>query len=186
MKKFLKQTLLIGSVLFAISNAEANITQNAVTFNFNNSSLGQVFFDTVGSGASANNTVSAQFFFGNSNSRGALTESSGVLTFDNLNQGFLNGDPFTVTSAVVVGGTAGFYQMRAWTGGSSFDNATLKRGESGITAINFGGLTGGNTSLPPGDLNLHSSFAITAVVPEPATLALGLFGAAGLLFRRRK
>ena len=185
MKKFLKQTLLIGSVLLAVSNAEANISQNAVTFNLNNASLGQVFFDTVGTGAFADNTVSAQFFFGNSNSRGALTESSGVLTFVNGNQGFLNGAPFNVTSAVVVGGTAGFYQMRAWTGGSSFDNATLKRGESGITAISFSGLTGGGTSLPPTDINLHSSFAITTV-PDPATVALGLFGAAGLLFRRRK
>ena len=186
MKKILKQTLLIGSVLFAVSKAEANISQNAVTFNNNNASLGQVFFDTVGAGAHANDTVSAQFFFGNSNSRDALTESSGVFTFVNANQGFLNGAPFNITSSVVVGGTAGFYQMRAWTGGSSFDNATLKRGESVITAISFSGLTGGGTSLPPTDLNLHSSFAITTAVPEPATLALGIFGAAGLLFRRRK
>lgn len=185
MKKILRQALLIASVVFAVANAEANITQNAVTFNLNNSSLGQVFFDTVGTGAFADNTVSAQFFFGNSNSRSALTESSAVLTFVNGNQGFLNGAPFTVTSAVVVGGTAGFYQMRAWTGGSSFDNATGKRGESGITGLTFAGLTGGGTSLPPTDLNLHASFAITTV-PEPATIALGLFGAAGLLIRRRK
>ena len=188
MKKHLKSALLIASVVFAVSSAKANISQNAVTFNLNNAALGQVFFDTVGTGAVVDNTVSAQFFFGNSNSRGALTESSGVLTFSNGNQGFLNGAPFTVTSAVVVGGTAGFYQMRAWTGGSSYDNATGKRGESAITGITFAGLTGGGTSLPPTDLNLHGAFAITTVaaVPEPATLALGLFGAAGFFIRRRK
>ncbi len=181
MKKIIKQTLLVASVVLAISNAEANISQNAVTFNLNNASLGQVFFDTVGTGAFADNTVSAQFFFGNSNS--ALTESSPVFTFVNGNQGFLNAGPFNILSSVVVGGTAGFYQMRAWTGGSSYDNATGKRGESGITGLTFAGLTGSGTSLPPTDLNSHASFAI---VPEPATLALGLFGAAGLLFRRRK
>ena len=181
MKKIIKQTLLVASVVLAISNAEANISQNAVTFN-TNASLGQVFFDTVGTGAFADNTVSAQFFFGNSNSRSALTESSPVFTFVNGNQGFLNAGPFNITNSVVVGGTAGFYQMRAWTGGSSYDNAT-RNGQSDITGLTFAGLTGGGTSNPPTDLNLHPSFAI---VPEPATLALGLFGAAGLLFRRRK
>ncbi len=183
MKNIIKQTLLVASVVLAISNAEANISQNAVTFNLNNASLGQVFFDTVGTGAFADNTVSAQFFFGNSNS--ALTESSPVFTFVNGNQGFLNAGPVNIGSSVVVGGTAGFYQMRAWTGGSSFDNATGKRGESDITGLTFAGLTGGGSFLPPTDLNSHASFAITTV-PEPATLALGLFGAAGLLFRRRK
>ena len=186
MKTTLVKFVTFAALAFAGLKAEANITQNAVTFNLNNTSLGEVFFDTV-NGAYADNTVSAQFFFGNSNSRSALTESSGVFTFVNGNQGFLNGAPFTVTSGVVVGGTAGFYQMRAWTGGSSFDNATGKRGESAITGITFAGLTGGGTSLPPTDLNLHPSFAITAVtVPEPATIALGLFGAAGMLIRRRK
>jgi len=188
MKTTLVKFATFAALAFAGLKAEANITQNAVTYNLNNSSLGAVFFDTVGvGGAFADNTVSAQFFFGNSNSRSALTESSGVFTFVNGNQGFLNGAPFTVTSGVVVGGTAGFYQMRAWTGGSSFDTATGKRGESAITGITFAGLTGGGTSLPPTDLNLHSSFAITSVaVPEPATIALGLFGAAGMLIRRRK
>lgn len=185
MKNLIKQTLLAAVVVLAVSSAEANISQNAVTFNLNNANLGQVFFDTVGTGAFADNTASAQFFFGISNSRGALTESSAVFTFVNGNQGFLNGAPFTVTSGVVVGGSPGFYQMRAWTGGSSFDNATGRRGESGIAGLTFAGLTGGGTSLPPTDLNSHASFAITTV-PEPATLALGLFGAAGLLFRRRK
>jgi len=187
MNKNLKSAIAIASVIFAVASAKANITQNAVTFNLNNANLGQVFFDTVGTGAVADNTVSAQFFFGNSNSRAALTESSQVFTFVNGNQGFLNGAPFTVTSSVVIGGTAGFYQMRAWVGGSSYDTATGKRGESAITGITFAGLTAGSTSLPPTDLNLHGAFAITTVaVPEPATIALGLFGPAGLLVRRRK
>lgn len=185
MKNILKKSIMIGLVAFAAVSSQANISQNAFTFGAGGA-LGQVFFDTVG-GATANSTVTAQFFFGNSNSRTALTESSGVFTFVNANSGFLNAGPFTVTSGVVVGGTPGFYQMRAWVGGASFDTATGKKGESAITAITFGGLTSGGASLPPGDLNLHPSFAITtAAVPEPATLALGLFGAAGLLFRRRK
>lgn len=185
MNKNLKSAIAIASVIFAVASAKANITQNAVTFNLNNANLGQVFFDTVGTGAFADNTVSAQFFFGNSNSRSALTEASQLFIFENENEGFLNGGLVALTSGVVVGGNKGFYQMRAWTGGSSFDTATLKRGESDITEITFSGLTASGTSLPPTDLNLHPSFAIVTV-PEPATIALGLFGAAGLFIRRRK
>jgi hypothetical protein len=182
MKKITILTTVLAS--FA-SSAFADISVNFFTFNANNSSLGQVFFDTVG-GTPVDNTVKVDFLFGAS--AGSLTTASQVFTIQSGNQGFLNGGVLPVVSATV-GGGAGFYQMRAWTGGATFgDVANTKRGVSAVTGVTFGGTPlAGGTPLPSNDLSFHSSFAITSVVvPEPATIALGLFGAAGLLMRRRK
>lgn len=180
----MKKILAIGTVFTSLAtSAFADISVNFFTFNAGNSSLGQVFFDTVG-GTPADNTVKVDFLFGAS--AGSLTSASQVFTIQNGNQGFLNAGVLPVTSATV-GGGAGFYQMRAWTGGASFtDGANTKVGSSAVTAVTFGGTPlAGGTPLPSNDLNLHASFAVVAV-PEPATLALGLFGAAGMLIRRRK
>lgn len=180
----MKKTLLLGFLAVSlVSSARADISVNALTFNFSNTSLGQVFFDTVG-GTSVDNTVKADFLFGTSS--GSLTLASGVFTFVNTDNGFLNAGVLNLPSGTI-GGGPGFYQMRAWTGGATFaDGANTKTGSSVVTAVTFGGTPiGGGTPLSVPDLSLHSAFAITTV-PEPATLALGLFGAAGLIFRRRK
>ncbi|NBR84456.1 MAG: PEP-CTERM sorting domain-containing protein [Proteobacteria bacterium] len=182
----MKKALLLGILAISCAgSALANISVNGLTFNTGNPALGAVYFDTVG-GTPADSTVKVDFLFGATS--GNLTDSSPVFTIQNGFSGFLNAGVINVTSSTV-GGGAGFYQMRAWTGGATFaDVANTKTGTSGVTAITFGGTPlAGGTALPVPDLNLHSSFAITSVaVPEPTTLALGLFGAAGLLIRRRK
>ncbi len=183
----MKKIIALGVVITSIaSSAFADISVNGLSFNANNAALGQIFFDTVG-GTVADSTVKVDILFGASS--GSLTLSSSVFTIVNGQQGFLNAGTINVTTGALGGGSAGFYQFRAWTGGTSFaDAADTKRGSSAVTAIVFGGTPlAGGTAIAPPDLNLHSSFAITTVsVPEPATIALGLFGAAGLVFRRRK
>lgn len=181
----MKKSLLLTFAISAIaSTALADISVNGLSFNNNNAAFGQIFFDTVG-GTVADNTVKVDVLFGAS--AGSLSLSSPVFTIVSGQQGFLNAGTINVSSGAIGGGSAGFYQVRAWTGGSSFsDVANTKVGSSAVTGITFGGTPiGGGTAIAPPDLNLHSSFAITAV-PEPATIALGLFGAAGLLARRRK
>jgi len=182
-----KNLLLAVAVAAFASSALADISVNGLTFNAGNANLGAVFFDVV-NGTPADNTVKVDFLFGTS--AGSLTLASSVFTVLNGQQGFLNAGVLNPASGTI-GGGPGFYQMRAWTGGATFaDVANTKTGSSAVTAVTFGGTpipipipAGSPLGVP--DLNLHSSFAITTV-PEPATLALGLFGAAGLLFRRRK
>ena len=182
----MKKIILLGVAVVSIaSSALADISVNGLTFNSGSSSLGAVYFDTVG-GTPADSTVKVDFLFGTS--AGSLTLASSVFTVQNGNQGFLNAGVINLTSASI-GGGAGFYQMRAWTGGATFtDGANTKKGSSAVTAITLGGTPiAGGTPLGVPDLNLHSAFAITSVaVPEPATIALGLFGADGMLIRRRK
>lgn len=181
----MKKALSLGVAIATFaSTALADISVNGLSFNAGNAALGQIFFDTVG-GTAADSTVKVDVLFGSS--AGSLTLSSSVLSIVNGQQGFLNAGTINVTTGALGGGSAGFYQVRAWTGGASFtDVANTKTGSSAVTAITFGGTPlAGGTAIAPPDLNLHTSFAIVAV-PEPATIALGLFGAAGLLIRRRK
>jgi len=181
----MKKAIVLGLTIASLAgSAFADISVNGLSFNAGNASLGQIFFDTVG-GTVADSTVKVDVLFGSTANN--LSLSSSVFSIVNGAQGFLNVGTINVASGALGGGNTGFYQVRAWTGGTSFaDVANTKTGQSAVTAITFGGTPiGGGTAIAPPDLNLHGSFAIVAV-PEPATIALGLFGAAGLFIRRRK
>jgi hypothetical protein len=72
-------------------------------------------------------------------------------------------------------------------GGASYETATQFIGES--APVNIAGLGGVNPTtgaiVPTPDLSGLQSFNLR-VVPEPSTIALGVLGAAALLYRRRK
>jgi len=83
-------------------------------------------------------------------------------------------------------------QLRAWTGGATFDTAT-HNGQTDKWTQTTGGWN--TAAQPPGTpdsiaLNIPASGLTIApvgpAVPEPSTIALGLLGAAALLIRRRK
>jgi hypothetical protein len=96
-----------------------------------------------------------------------------------LAAGLLNAGTLTANGTVAL-------QLKAWTGGTSFDNATA-RGESNIITI-----TATDPPATPAGLaaNGLTGFQLQAVggpvIPEPSTIALGLLGAAALFLRRRK
>ena len=204
MKTTLTTVLSASLLCFATGVASANITFDSTTYNFASTTKGIIWFDTVGtmnydgngnpvnvSGLLGTSAVKVDFLF----SFGGNTALSQIYSLDANGTGGYTG-PFgsvsgrsaeSISSTSLFGGQAGTYQVRAWTGGASFsDLANTKVGVSAATAMTFGGLDGlGQNNIAPSAANNFNSFAIAAV-PEPATLALGLFGAAGLLFRRRK
>jgi hypothetical protein len=94
-----------------------------------------------------------------------------------------------ITSFAVQGvqpGESASFKVRAWQGGSTWETA-LYRGESAVfTAGPLGGNPpGGGLPVTAPTPDALQSFTLT-LVPEPSTMALGVLGAAALLFRRRK
>lgn len=104
--------------------------------------------------------------------------------------GFIQANNVDVVDATVTSTVSKTFQFKVWNtaDGATFDAAQSAGGKVGSVSMNLtvAGYVSGNTpplSVPTA--NTFSSFSVQAV-PEPATVALGLFGAAGLLFRRRK
>lgn len=166
-----------GQIFFVTSNSGSN-----PVFDVNGATpLGTGFYGQlyVGLTAGSLQAVGTPLQFSvNSAGAGFIADpSTGVTWAQTLN-----------STTMPVGGQSGVYVLRAWAGsaGSTFETASIT-GSSAVTSVTaFGGVdsTGSPVfSFPVA--NTHASFALSAV-PEPATVALGLFGAAGLLFRRRK
>jgi len=139
-----------------------------------------------GTGAGAG--ITAQLFLVGAG--GALTAIPGTTTFRETPAAatfFVN--PTSVSVPGVAAGSAATVRMRAWaTSAGSYDAAVAAgalRGESNdVTISQLGGTpAGGGAPIPDPGLSGLQSFAL---VPEPSTMALGLLGAAALLYRRRK
>jgi len=192
----MKTTNVICTILVALSTftAKADYSLNFVTANGGNSNpvfdvdgvtpLNSTFFGQIYAGASGGSlaAIGSAVQFG--------TVGGNVNTFAN---GFIIDNAVTATSGSLFGGSTGIYQLRAWTGASTYEAASSTVGakigsSSQVVILALGGTpSGGGTPVVPPDVSLHGSFSVSTVaVPEPATLALGLFGAAGMLFRRRK
>jgi len=125
---------------------------------------------------------------------GAFSAVGSAVSFLNSGGvGFITGGAtpdISVVNGAVTATTAGAYQLRVWNtaDGSTFETASAapgaKFGSSSSVAVNLLGYNPLTQTAPPGypTANGFASFS----VPEPATIALGLFGAAGLFIRRRK
>jgi len=123
---------------------------------------------------------------------GAFSAVGSAVSFLNSSTaGFISGPTITVADSTVTAPTTGAYQLRVWNtaNGSTFETASVAPGakfgtSSSVTVT----LQGYNpfTQTPPISFPTANGFASFSVVPEPATIALGLFGAAGLFIRRRK
>lgn len=180
-------------VAFFALTAKADYQLNFVTSNGGSSNP---VFDVDGT-TRLNTTFFGQIYAG-ANS-GSLAAIGSAVQFGTVGgtpnvgaNGFIIGTTVSQVSGSLFGGSAGVYQLRAWSGAATYELAAAtvgaKIGSSSVQSVTFGGVpSGGGAPLTPPDVSLHGSFQLSTVaVPEPATIALGLFGAAGLLIRRRK
>ena len=195
-------TKIILTGLLACSYALTASANYEIKFLSGNGTLSNPVFDVGGSALNSASFLSGSAFLGqlyvgaNAGSLGAIGTAQSFLTGGGA--GFINqSGVLSITDATLNPGSSAVYQLRVWEAskGASHEIASgvigAKIGSSAVTAVTLGGTVpgvGGNPdTLLSAQANLHSAFGLTTVaVPEPATLALGLFGAAGLLFRRRK
>lgn len=188
----MKKILLASLLAFAGITAKADYQIQFITFN---GPQNNHVFDVDGTTKLSGSTFLGQLYTGTS--AGALSAIGTPTAFlTGAGAGFIEAiGALSVTSGTIFGGTSGFYQLRVWNaaGGATYEAASAtigaKTGTSLATAVTFGGnpSSGPGAPITPPQANLHSSFSLSTVaVPEPATIALGLFGAAGLLIRRRK
>jgi hypothetical protein len=95
------------------------------------------------------------------------------------------GSPNPATIASIIPGGAGVAQLYAWDAKyatyADAMNGGGKFGKSEVFAVTTGGQ--GQPPAVPGNLVNFKGFSL---IPEPSTIALGLLGAASLLFFRRK
>lgn len=181
------QLVAVASMAFMAVTAKADYQ---ILFNtFNNTSAPSASTNPVFDvGGTTRLTGTAQWV-------GRLFDGSTALgtasaPFSDAGPGFIIGGTITVVDSAITSTTSKTFQFKVWNSanGATFDVAQAAGGKVGSAALNLAvvGYVGGTT--PPLNVvvaNNFSSFSVAAV-PEPATVALGLFGAAGLLFRRRK
>jgi hypothetical protein len=177
MKKLL---VTLAAVLVSVS------TFGQGTILFNNRVTGQVDApvsrpDGTGAGAGVN----AQLFLVTGGSTyTALTPATTFRSTSAAAAFYVTQPAAPVTVPGVAAGSQATIVLRAWEGavGSSYDTAALK-GQSNPITISLGGVPPVGAPIPDAVLTGLQAFAL---VPEPSTMALGLLGAAALLYRRRK
>lgn len=170
--------------LAAVIVTVATHAQGTVVFNNRISALGlDAPITRSDTGAGLGPTYSAGLYF-----NGTLVPGSTTTFRDGASNAalakYINGLTVTIPGTTIEQANV-TVQMRAWlTSAGSFEAAAAtQRGSSGDLVIaQLGG--GANPNVAN---NLPASFTGFVVqVPEPSTIALGVLGAAALLFRRRK
>jgi hypothetical protein len=173
MKKLL---VTLAAVLVSVST----FGQGTLIFNNRTGNVDAPVQRQNGLGAGAG--VTAQLYLvGAGGTLTALTPSTTFRTTSAAAAFYVNQQ--TVAIPGVAPGGSATVRMRAWEG-ASWDAAVV-RGESNDVLVNgLGGVpAGGGAPITDPILTGLQGFTL---VPEPSTMALGLLGAAALLYRRRK
>jgi len=181
MKKLL---VTLAAVLVSVSS----FAQGTLIFN-NRTQTGDAPVTRPG-GAGAGAGITAQLYLVSGGTLTPLTPTTTFRTTSAAAAFFVTEiNPFTITG--ILPGQPATVRMRAWeTAAGSYEasiapGSQFLRGESNdVTISQLGGTPAGGAPIPTPSLNGLQGFALA--VPEPSTMALGVLGAAALLFRRRK
>jgi len=166
-------------LLVAVAAVLASVAIHAQgTVNFDNLGLGVPIMDWDNTGPGTKPDAHAALFM-----NGTMVPGSMTSFFGNTDPAAQYLSALVVAIPGVTPGTAANLQVGAWTGGSSYDNASLSKALS----TSFSVVTGGAGDPPGLPTDLTGFTGLTLVqVPEPSTIAFGLLGAGALLLRRRK
>jgi len=175
MKKLL---VTLAAVLVSVSS----FAQGTVIFNNRTQAGDAPIKRPDGTGAGAG--ISAQLYL--QTAPGVFTALTPATTFRTASAAaafFVNEiNPFTVQG--VLPGQSATFKVVAWeTSAGSYEAAVLKGESNPFTIAQLGGTPAGGAPIPTPSLNGLQGFTM---IPEPSTIALGVLGAAALLYRRRK
>jgi hypothetical protein len=163
--------------LTAVLISASTFGQGTILFNNRTGPIDAPVSRQDGTGAGAG--VTAQLFLSSGGTFTALTPSTTFRTTSAAAAFYVT--QATVSVPGIAPGQSATVVMRAWEG-ASYDSALVK-GESNPVTVTLGGTpAGGGAPLPDALLTGLQGFTL---VPEPSTIALGLLGAAALLYRRR-
>ena len=169
--------------LAAVLVSASTFAQGTIFFN-NRTSAGdvRVFAPDGVSGAGTLGTVNAQLFLQPAGG-GSLVPLTPATTFRTGAAASFFVNPLDVTVPGFAPGTSATVVFRAWQG-ADYASATIRGESAPWTIAALGGVNPGTGAIvPTPDLAGLVSFTL---VPEPSTIALGVLGAAALLYRRRK
>jgi hypothetical protein len=165
--------------LTAVLVSASTFGQGTILFNNRTGNIDAPVKRADGTGAGAG--VTAQLFLvtgaAGSETYTALSPTTTFRTTSPAAAFYVN--QVSVGVPTVAPGQSATVVMRAWEG-ASYDTAVIKGQSNPVTLPALGG---GSPPLPDALLNGLTTFTL---VPEPSTMALGLLGAAALLYRRRK
>jgi len=181
MKKLL---VTLAAVLVSAATAFA---QGSVTFNNRTTAGDAPIFTSDGvTGAGSLAGIVAELDLQTGTGATATFTPIGTTTFRGTSGAlakFITGVDMTIPN--IPAGSPATFVVRAYTG-ASYSAATARGQSNPVLVSGLGGTPpGGGAPIPTPDLSGLQGFNVVPV-PEPSTIALGVFGAAALLLRRRK
>ena len=174
-------SITIATILFSLSS----FAQGTVFFN-NRTSTGDVPFLRYPGGPGLGEGFTAQLFLVNGPTLTPLTPATTFRTSSPAATPYINAVDIIVPN--IPAGSPATFRVRVYeTAAGSYDAAVssgfMAYGETAdVTVAQLGGITPTGGIVPTPDLAGLGGFFF---IPEPSTLALGLLGAAALLYRRR-